>query len=160
MLKIMRWTAAVTLFSLLTLLPVPTYAQNSPQNINTTQITGEVVKVDQTSLTIQNSSGVKEYTIPGNVSITRDSFGSSLQDLRPHDRVTLTVDDNGDVISGSATSGPLMDVSKWIIPAGLFTLAVLSLLLYLTRRGQKEFIRTSTLHAHDIREEKEEEEEK
>jgi hypothetical protein len=117
------------------------YAQveTPAQTIQIAQVKGEVLKRDSDKITIKNGDTVQEYSIPRNIKINRNTFGSTIEDIQPNDQVTLTVGPSGEVLSVDATSGQVSDTGKWAIPLVL-VLAILAAVGYLmyqkTTKGQ------------------------
>jgi len=123
---------------------VPVITETTPQGtIQVTEVAGKVLRKDSDSITIRNGQDqVQEFTVPRNIQITRNRFGSNIEGLQPNDSVNLTVDTAGQVLSIDATSGQVEDTTKVAIPV-IFVLGLLAIVGYLLyKRSNKGEIKT------------------
>lgn len=133
-----------------TLYPTHGLAQDNSQveDVNTSQITGEVLKInqenEQTRLTIKSNNETKEITVPSGISVKKNTFETQIGEIKPGDIVTITTTQQDQVLGVSATSGGLADFGRWGIPTALLgALALIGLILYI-QRSNKGRIKTTT----------------
>jgi hypothetical protein len=119
-------------------------AEGDVQNIQTQTFSGEVTKIDGRRLTVQTENdGTKEVNIPDNVQIKKNTNDAKFEDIAVNDKVTVTQNNDGNVISLTVTPGNVDEVMKWGIPIGIGVIVLLLLLLMLLRRRKSGFIKTS-----------------
>lgn len=124
------------------------FAQNqqSPsgqiQEVTTDRLAGQIIKVENGTITVNTRDGVKQVNVPNNVSVTKNGNSVSTKELQAGDGVVVTRSTNGEVLSIDALSSTALDVSKWILPIGLgvIVLAILALLAW--ARMRKDYIKT------------------
>lgn len=143
-----KYSILLFLFAFILLESFPVNAQNdiSPtvsdtKNIQTTQTSGEVLKIEGKTITINTSSGVKKITVPEGIKVTKNSGQATANEINPRDMVTVTTN-NGEVLSIDATSGQLIDTGKMLIPIVIGAILLLGLLYYLWRKSQRGHIKT------------------
>jgi hypothetical protein len=126
--------------------PSPTLqASPSPvKDVETTKISGQVIRISNRTLTIQAQDGVKEVNIPQNIRITRNGISANFDGIKTGDLVEVTVSDKGQVLSIDAISREVVDWSRWIIPAVIIGLVLVLLALYLWERSRRGHIKTTS----------------
>ncbi len=129
------------------LLIIPTIISISAQvnNVETSEISGTVIKVEDYYLTIKdNNDEIKQIEVPGNIRVTRDGQDSRREDIKIDDEVTILTTSDNDLIEVQVTSSTVKDISENLIPIILVTLLVLGLLYWLYRKSNKGQIITAT----------------
>jgi hypothetical protein len=136
-------TLALFMFSILSINPQLLQAQQSPQQLETTQISGEVMKIENDTITIQSDNGMQQMQISNNINITRNGMGAQVQDLKPGDNITVTQTTAGVVLGVESTSQTVEDIMQMAIPIiiGLILLAIVATIAY--KKSNKGFIKTS-----------------
>ena len=71
----------------------------SVQEVQTNRLTGQIVKVEDSSLTVNTTEGVKEVTVPNNINISKNGNAVSKTELKPGDGVIITQSSNGEILS-------------------------------------------------------------
>ena len=119
-------------------------ATNQIQNVQTTEIKGEVLGKQGQVLTIATDNGntTKQVTIPQNITITRNTVGATMNDIQPHDIVTLR-QSNGQVLSLDATAGSVFDFGKWALPILILAILAGLIIWFLMKRANKSHIKTT-----------------
>lgn len=114
------------------------------QTVESTQTTGEIIKKENSILTVQTENQIQELQVPSNVKITKNGTEASLNELQTGDDVVVTHSQSGEILSVEAISGEILDWGTWLVP-GILGLILLAGLIYLIRkRMNKGYIQTST----------------
>jgi hypothetical protein len=124
-------------------------AVNTPvaQNVPNETIVGIVLKNSDGNLVIQTvDKGIKSLNIPQNVKVTRDSIGSSVNNIQPNDQVNVTTDNSGSILSVDATSNTLISIQRFLLPILALLLILLGLILTSVKRRQQGLIKTKTFN--------------
>jgi len=120
--------------------------QNENQEVRTvqsSQIEGEVVRKDNNALIIQTNEGVRSLAVPSNVSINRNTMQSSLGEIQPGDKVTISQSNTGEILSIDATASQVFDFGKYAVPLLLAGLIAGFIIWTLMRKAQQSHIRTT-----------------
>lgn len=144
MLKTAKLTIFILLLTFLTLGHTgPVSAQNTA-NIQTTQIQGEILRIDDHRIIIETpNQEIKELTVPSGVKIEKNNVDSAYNNLSPGDNITLTQNSNGEVIAVKASSPPLFNLENIALPLLLLLIPLSVLILALKTKPQKNYIRTT-----------------
>jgi hypothetical protein len=119
---------------------------STPSVVTTLQETvfeGEVVRVDGDKISVKGDAETKDFPVGSGIKITRDGSTTPLADIKPADKVKVTTDNNGQVLTLEATSAERSQWQKMAIPLILGGLLLLGLLWWLFRRSQTGHIRTT-----------------
>lgn len=112
-------------------------------SVSTQTLKGKVVRVDANKLVIQSDDQTQEFSIPPSTSIKRNTFTSSVADIKPGDKVTVVYTQGGQVLSLDATSGEVTDKAKVLLPAIAVGLLALLLIRFAIARSKKSHIKTT-----------------
>jgi hypothetical protein len=121
-------------------------ANMSPADVRTIQaqeITGEVMALDNDSLTVDTNQGPLEISIPGTVAVKRNAMQAALSDIQTGDDVTITLSEDGQALAIEATAGEVRDWSNRLIPLLTGALLVLGLMWWFMRKANKSHIKTT-----------------
>lgn len=121
-----------------------TFAQQAPQALETREISGEVLQLQNQTLTIKTDDGVSQIPINDNITISRDARDAQVQDLEPGDNVTITQTITGQVLGVESTSQTSQDVMQTALPLIGLVLLIGALALYAYKKANKGFIKTNT----------------
>jgi hypothetical protein len=121
-----------------------TLAQNNQQveNIQSQQIAGEVLKKENSTLFVQTENGVKQFKIPTDIVIKKNTMDGSFADIRPNDQVNITYTQQGQVLSVDATANEVFDFAKYAIPGGILALITLIVLYSAYKKNNAGHIKT------------------
>ena len=125
-----------------TIAPLISHQAAAQQTINTNEYSGKVLKVEGDKLTIDTSEGAKEFTVPNNIRVERNSSDVSLDQLKAGDKVTVRAD-GSDALSVSSTAGSLIDKLIKAAVVAAVALVVLFLIWRMIQRRNKGFIKTT-----------------
>jgi hypothetical protein len=118
------------------------------QQVNSSQISGEVMKVqttgDNTVFTLNTGGQTVDVTVPNNVNITRNGVQIQASEVKPNDDITVTQNDRGEVLGVSAVSGKVDDLSKFLIPLAIATILGIGALMFFMQKANKGHIKTTT----------------
>ncbi|GAC1391642.1 MAG: hypothetical protein NVSMB46_04870 [Candidatus Saccharimonadales bacterium] len=117
--------------------------QSQSKDITTHEVSGQVLKVSNDKLTVDTPSGSKEFTIPGNIRIQRNTDSVTVKDIKPGDKVSLKVDDQNQVLAVSATSGNLINSTKYIVVIVVILLILALILWRFLKKRNAGFIKTT-----------------
>lgn len=112
-------------------------------NVQTNKITGEVLKIDGNRLTVKTDTETREFLVPNNIKITRDTNDVKLEEIKPEDRVTLTQDSFGQLLAVEIISEETQDLLKYLIPLTILLLVALGLIWYFVQKNNKGKIKTA-----------------
>lgn len=124
-------------------------AQNIPspntttQEVESSRIAGQIIRVEDNTLTVNTRDGVKQINVPENIKITKNGTTAPLSDLETGDGVVITRTDGGEVLSVDTLSGTALDISKWVLPVGLGVLVLAILVFLVWVRMKKDYIKTT-----------------
>lgn len=142
--KIIKTTLFIFIFLISTLGVTSSSQAQDNSTIQSTQIEGEILRIDDYRLIIETpNKEIKELTVPTGVRIKKNTHDSEYKSLQPGDKVLLTQNSNGEVISLEATAAPLVDSGNIILPVLLLLLPLSILALILKMKSQRNFITTS-----------------
>lgn len=122
----------------------PIINNSESKTLETEKFTGELKRNDQNKLTITKDDQTKEFTIPTNLKVKRDTLDSSIDKLDPGDTVTIEkVKNNGNIISVESISNQTTNFAKWIV--GVLTLLVITgIIAYIiNKKANKSHIQTT-----------------
>lgn len=114
------------------------------KTVETEKFTGEVKRKDQNKLTVTKDDQTKEFTIPNNIKIKRDTVDSSIDKLDVGDTVTVEqIKNNGTIISVDAISNQTTNTLKWAVGIAILLL-IASIVAYLiNKKANKSHIQTA-----------------
>ena len=112
--------------------------------VSTQKMTGEVLSIKDRTLSVKIDDKTKEFNIPNNIKITRNSVEAAFSDIKPRDQVTITQSNQNQVIALEALdAGKASDMAKMIVPIVILVLVVLALLYYFLKKSQEGSIKTT-----------------
>jgi hypothetical protein len=109
-----------------------------------TSVSGEVLRIQGNTLTIETPDGIREVTVPENILLRRNTMEANISDIQPGDDVTINQSANGELLSVNATAGEVVDWSRWLIPITAGAIAVAGLAWWASKRANKPHIKTAT----------------
>lgn len=122
--------------------PSPIFSQS--RDIQTTQITGEVLRREGNVLTVKTESGTKEITIPAGIKIKRNTLDAKITDIQPNDKVIITQTTGGTVLTIDVAAGNVFDFAKWGIPLLIIGIIAIFIIWRLFKSANKSHIKTAT----------------
>jgi hypothetical protein len=123
---------------------VLTQTQAQVQNVSTEKISGKILKREGNTLTVQTNDGVKEVTIPDNVSVTRNTSASKIDALQVGEQVNVVSQSDGQVLSVDSSSNILMGLGAGTLATIAIAILALAALAFSTWKKTKEgHIKTS-----------------
>lgn len=127
----------------LALAQTPPVSSPGIQEVESSRIAGQVVKVQGETATINTRDGIKQVNIPSDVSVTKNGNNIRPSDLQPGDGIVVTRTGQGEVLSVDAISGNVLDWTKWVFPVGVGIL-IIGLIAFLAwQRMRRDYIRTT-----------------
>jgi hypothetical protein len=148
-----KLTSFITIFYLLlcatTVAPSSINAQTPTPNPDVTTVStetfeGEIVRVESNKLIISSPNETKEFTIPENATVKRNTFEAPASEIQPGDDAKAMYTQDGQILSLEVTSGEVMDWSRWMIPALVVGLVLVLLAWKTISRSNKSHIKTTT----------------
>jgi hypothetical protein len=119
--------------------PTPTAAE-----IQTSSFSGVVEKINGDTVVVNTNGNFREVVVPGNVNVTKNGTGSSVNQIEPGDRITVTENSNGGVVSVDVVSGQLVDTVSVGLPIIIGILLLLAIIYFWWRKSQEGHIKTSS----------------
>lgn len=116
--------------------------QNTVQDIDTTTVSGKVLKLDNNRITLRTESHVRELILPKGISVTRNNIDSGINDVRLGDWVSVIIGKEGEILAADAQSSKSYDGNKWVSGIGIGLIFLFGLLFFYQQR-QKNFIKTT-----------------
>ncbi len=138
----MTGSVASSVISSSTAMPVNRMTPDS-KIVTTAEFKGDISRIENNKLFVTKDDVTKEYTVPAAISIKKDSFNSSLQNLKVGDSLTVRESNNGSIISIDAISSQVFDYSKFLIPGVIVALLALCLGYYFYNKSNKGHIQTN-----------------
>lgn len=137
----------ITVIFFLTVATSPVYAQNTLEPVNSKKISGGVIRTDEHRLVIRTSDGLSEWTIPSGVKIENQIFPFISQDkisaIQSGDKITLTLNQNGEVVLVQLVPKTLSNLINWGIPLLIAVLTGFLTLRFFKPKTSRDFIKTS-----------------
>jgi hypothetical protein len=122
---------------------VQTQPAQQVENVSTTTIKGQITRKDANQLTIKTDEGVKQVTIPANISIYRNGNATNFDNLKVNDHVSITYDAGGQLVRTEATSESVV-VSSQRMLIGIGILAIALVVGYtLWKKSKQPHIKTA-----------------
>ena len=120
--------------------------QNTVTTVRTSEINGDITKVDGGKITILDGAGkAYEYTLNDSIKITRDTNIAKSNDIRVGDKVKVVIDtDKNSLIGLEATNGQVFDMAKYGIPLIILAVLAVGLIIYMINRSKKGKILTAS----------------
>ena len=123
---------------------VNVYSQDS-NSVNVSSFTGDITKIDNHTVTIKSGDVVKEFTIPDNVVIKKNTIQSDINTLKQNDHITVSTNsNNNDIVSVEAYDGNVIDSSKAIILPAVIILVLALVAYYLWEKSHINHIKSLT----------------
>ena len=113
-------------------------------DVQTTEFTGRVTKIDNRTLTVVSGNTTKQVDVPTSIKITKNNATAQFSDIKVDDQVTLKLNGN-EVVEINDLSQNLADISQLIVPAIIVVLILLILGYFLMRSMNKPKIKTTTM---------------
>lgn len=114
------------------------------EEIELTELNGKILKIENSMLTLETDEGTKVLEISQELAITRNSMEATIEEIKPGDKASVKLDEDGELISLDVTSENVMDIGKTmmlIIPlAGVIILLILSIV----KKAKKPHIKTTS----------------
>ncbi len=116
------------------------------RKVETEEFTGDITKIDGHKLTVKSDSETKEYTVPDNIKITKNTSTSKFEDLHTGDKVKMIIDkDKHEVISIDTISGKIFEWAKLIIPLLILGIILtIGIVYYLNKRNKGQIKTTAS----------------
>ena len=114
--------------------------------LRTSEINGDITKVDGGKITILDGSGkAYEYTLNDSIRITRDTNIAKSNDIKVGDKVKIIIDaDKNSLIGLEATNGQVFDIAKFGIPLIVLAVVVVGLIIYIINKSKEGKILTAS----------------
>lgn len=126
------------------------FSQTDTAPVDTRQIEGTVLRKEGDRLFVDTGQGVREVRVPSNVSVTRNSVRSGINNIEPDDRVIVTTNMDGQVLSVSATSREVFDWTRLGLPLILLAALAAGVFTYIIRRSRPPRINTEEVPPGDM----------
>jgi hypothetical protein len=122
-----------------------TTEESEVQDIATTEISGDVLKIEGRMLYIQTNNGVKQVEVPDNIVIVKNGNEVGFNEIGTNDNVVVTQTQEGTVLSVEVSEGGILNFSdpviKWVVIAAA-ALILIGLLWWFISRANKPHIKT------------------
>lgn len=119
-----------------------TWITLAAENVTSNTTEGTVLRTTDNTLTIQTDEGIKDYSIPENIKITKNQFDSDLNNINPNDRIIITTGNNGEILAVDAVSSQIANIENMALPILALLLIGIGLLLTFLQKKQKGIIKT------------------
>ena len=116
-----------------------TTTSNPVTPVRTSEINGDLTKIDGGKITVLDSSGkAYEYSLNDSIKITRDTNIVKSNDIKVGDKVKIIIDtDKNTLIGLEAISGQIFDFAKYAIPAVILGIVVIALIIYAINKSNQ-----------------------
>lgn len=115
--------------------------------IETTQFNGDITRKDGDKLYVTKDNTTKEFVLPQNIAIKKDTLDSTVEKLQVGDNITVKESSStGAILSIEATSKQILDYSKFLIPGVLALLALAAIIWYLSKKLNNNHIQTNNVN--------------
>ena len=94
----------------------PSPSSDTVTTVETTEFSGELVKIDGNTLSIQVDDEIKVVNVSIGTSVKRNTANVTLSELKPGDKLTVQQTSDSQVVSVEGVDGGIFDTSKWLIP--------------------------------------------
>lgn len=122
---------------------VPLISPTTVQDVQTTEIKGEVLKHDGQTLTVDTDSGTKQVPLSDTISVKKNTVEVGISEIKPGDSVTITQSQIGEVLSIDATAGEIFDWGKYLVPLLIVAVILAFLVWRLLKNANKPHIKTA-----------------
>jgi hypothetical protein len=116
-------------------------ASQAAENIPNNTISGTVLKKEDSVVTIETETGIKDFTVPNDIKITKNQSETNINDIQPKDRVIITTGNNGAILAVDAVGN---QISQWqtYLPLAAIILILLGFVLTLLNKKKQGIIKT------------------
>jgi hypothetical protein len=120
------------------------YSPGDEYILQTEHVKGQVLKINKDLLIVRSDDGIKQYSVPSNIGVLKNSMSSSLSQLSPNDRVVLTVAADNEILAIEAMSATIFDYSRYVIPGASLLISILLILLIASANAKKREVTPSS----------------
>ncbi len=113
------------------------------QNVQSQNFSGEVIKIENRTLSVKTSDETKQITVPNSIQIKRNALNATFENIKVNDLVSVSQTTDGEVLSISVTPSTVKNTAKIAVPIAILAIFLILAIIYFLRKRNSAFIKTS-----------------